>query len=69
MEESTKPFIERIGTNHKGEPEYQVLIYKRGSYKRLDQGLGVSKEEAERIRDNYIKEQIKKSISDCGSTD
>lgn len=63
MEENTKPFIEKIGTNHKGEPEYQVLVCKRGSYKRIDMGLGVSKEEAERIKADYIKEQIKKSIS------
>jgi len=55
------PIIEKIGIDNKGKPEYQVIVYNKwGHPHRIDQGLGVSKEEAEKIKKEYLQKQIQK---------
>lgn len=60
------PVIRKIGESKDGNGEYQVSIYNRGIQMLA---IGVNKEEAERIKDEYIKKQIKKSISGHQPTD
>lgn len=57
---SRVPVIDKIGEDKDGNEEYQVSVYNRGIQMLA---IGVSKEEAERIKKNYIRKQIQKNQS------